>query len=441
MGQATRLGAFEGISGSVQLSASAERFGEHDAGFAVVNMRQQEESVPSGSDEQPRRQRRQRRLAVPISTLYAEWASTGIAYPYNLSIGPGAAQGIQFYQDRSFDLRPSDGTLHHNMREGLAVLTHESAGLFAMTLLLLLLVLLCAVNYICVFISRRRIRAEAYEQARVLEAENVRLYNQNMQIFNSQGSSGSGDEGGEEGGGREEELSAEPGDATRGQEARDEEKHAAAAAQKECGLEFDAGVTTFWLVDAEKLKTVLETRPGGGGGAAAAPTAAHGTDTQPDGGATPASLDEQAKGSAETTRHLPRFQELSTWEAGGWLHAVKVTALDVFLKNEAIGRRVADGVPVTWHEVLTVSHCWEQPEEPDPTGAQLRHILKHLTEQDRRSGPKIKYVWFDYWCARHHHQTSLSHLPSTISSPLSRDSRDSRGLWLPARPTAALVLL
>ncbi|KOO25348.1 trafficking protein particle complex 8 [Chrysochromulina tobinii] len=45
-------------------------------------------------------------------------------------------------------------------------------------------------------------------------------------------------------------------------------------------------------------------------------------------------------------------------------------------------------------KVLAVSHRWDRPEEPDPTGAQMKAIKRML-----RANPQYEYMWLDYSCA------------------------------------------
>ena len=43
-------------------------------------------------------------------------------------------------------------------------------------------------------------------------------------------------------------------------------------------------------------------------------------------------------------------------------------------------------------DTLVVSHCWEEPSEPDRMGVQFETIKKHLA-----ANHTIKWVWYDYW--------------------------------------------
>ena len=77
---------------------------------------------------------------------------------------------------------------------------------------------------------------------------------------------------------------------------------------------------------------------------------------------------------------LPRFQELR--DEAGALIRVPVPFMDAFL-----GKFNEKG------EYCVVSHRWMEPGEPDADGTQFRVIREHLL-----SHPKIKYLWFDFWC-------------------------------------------
>lgn len=42
---------------------------------------------------------------------------------------------------------------------------------------------------------------------------------------------------------------------------------------------------------------------------------------------------------------------------------------------------------------LIISHRWEDPKNPDPTGKQLRALIEHLQTHDG-----IEWIWMDWWC-------------------------------------------
>mmetsp|Transcript_20026 Transcript_20026/g.40664 ORF Transcript_20026/g.40664 Transcript_20026/m.40664 type:complete len:517 (-) Transcript_20026:44-1594(-) len=74
---------------------------------------------------------------------------------------------------------------------------------------------------------------------------------------------------------------------------------------------------------------------------------------------------------------LPQMQEL---RGRGWLVKQDMNFSDAC-------RGVYRG------ETLVVSHRWEQPDSPDPSGAQVTEIRAYL-----RAHPGIKFVWYDFWC-------------------------------------------
>jgi vacuolar protein 8 len=79
-------------------------------------------------------------------------------------------------------------------------------------------------------------------------------------------------------------------------------------------------------------------------------------------------------------RVLPRFQDLLR-QKPDWFEEKEIT-LEGACKHE-----YAD-------EVLAVSHCWEQPDEPDTEGKQLAAMRKYV-----RDKLAIKHVWVDFSCA------------------------------------------
>ena len=54
-------------------------------------------------------------------------------------------------------------------------------------------------------------------------------------------------------------------------------------------------------------------------------------------------------------------------------------------------------------DVLAVSHRWDEPSAPDPSGVQLGAIRAHL-----RAHPQIKRVWLDYCCMPQGHERTDS---------------------------------
>ena len=44
-------------------------------------------------------------------------------------------------------------------------------------------------------------------------------------------------------------------------------------------------------------------------------------------------------------------------------------------------------------EFCAVSHCWDEPGNPDPTLTQLQMVVDFV-----RRNPSIRWVWFDFWC-------------------------------------------
>ena len=74
----------------------------------------------------------------------------------------------------------------------------------------------------------------------------------------------------------------------------------------------------------------------------------------------------------------PRMQELRR-DHPDWLEQREIS----FAEGYA-GRYVSD--------TLVISHCWEDPTQPDGKGVQFAAIKKHLVDNKA-----IKWVWFDFW--------------------------------------------
>ena len=79
------------------------------------------------------------------------------------------------------------------------------------------------------------------------------------------------------------------------------------------------------------------------------------------------------------SRPLPRFQELCGLEHS----PIERLMLD---KRDCVGHLYR-------RHILAVSHRWDDPDEPDPNGEQLRRIVKYVCDH-----PEITYVWYDHWC-------------------------------------------
>jgi len=77
-------------------------------------------------------------------------------------------------------------------------------------------------------------------------------------------------------------------------------------------------------------------------------------------------------------QEIPRCQDLDR----SWLNLFRVPRRDAHHAGRFASR-----------EFLLVSHRWEHPQTPDPSGIQLRAIQAHL-----RKYPDVKWVWYDYWC-------------------------------------------
>lgn len=52
-----------------------------------------------------------------------------------------------------------------------------------------------------------------------------------------------------------------------------------------------------------------------------------------------------------------------------------------------------EGKPVYAHELLVISHRWDEPKNPDPKGVQIEKVKEML-----RARPELKYVWYDWCC-------------------------------------------
>jgi len=74
----------------------------------------------------------------------------------------------------------------------------------------------------------------------------------------------------------------------------------------------------------------------------------------------------------------PRMQELRR-NHPDWLEQRKISFADGYA-----GFYVSD--------TLVISHCWEDPTQPDGKGVQFAAIKKHLVDNKA-----IKWVWFDFW--------------------------------------------
>ena len=74
----------------------------------------------------------------------------------------------------------------------------------------------------------------------------------------------------------------------------------------------------------------------------------------------------------------PRMQELRR-NHPDWLEQRKISFADCYA-----GFYVSD--------TLVISHCWEDPTQPDGKGVQFAAIKEHLL-----SNPAIEWVWFDFW--------------------------------------------
>jgi vacuolar protein 8 len=77
---------------------------------------------------------------------------------------------------------------------------------------------------------------------------------------------------------------------------------------------------------------------------------------------------------------LPRFQDLQL-QRPDWFEEKEITL------EGACAHEYED-------EVLAVSHCWEQPDEPDTQGKQFAAMRAYV-----RDKPAIKHVWVDFSCA------------------------------------------
>jgi len=79
---------------------------------------------------------------------------------------------------------------------------------------------------------------------------------------------------------------------------------------------------------------------------------------------------------------LPRFQTL---DHKGFV-TPRVISHTTVVVSEDRGEAAYD-------DVLAISHRWEQPEEADMSGEQLRRIQEYL-----RENRTLKWVWYDFWC-------------------------------------------
>ena len=374
--------SYEGCTGRVALSSNAERFGSLDEAGTLVNMRRQAYGMMMRAEDSHRRQ-----LAIPLETIFVEWSAVGIASPFNMTIA--GAENLTFPFRRSYHLRPDDGTLGDSLRFLLTYLLEEQTALFVFIITLAVLVLAmmaCATWLWCsrreTIMSSKRIFAANDELAR----ENARLeaYSQAMEIVDSR-----------DGAVAEEVVS-------------DEELAAESTAQKETNLEFRGGYTSFWFVDADRLRAMktedaavqknVFARILSAGKHNPHPTFLRRAEAA---ASEPAPANQLTEGGAESLNEAvakppgPPFQRLQGMD--GMMHRIKIHRHKVYLRSSAIGERTEandadESTPVEWHEVLAVSHCWLTGDDPDPNGEQTEKLLDYLCTDEH--GQEIKYVWF-----------------------------------------------
>lgn len=92
----------------------------------------------------------------------------------------------------------------------------------------------------------------------------------------------------------------------------------------------------------------------------------------------------------EELPRLPSYRELRR-KSPGWLVERTLTVDEAC--DGGVSGSSAGGASSRARTVLAVSHRWEEDDAPDPSGAQLDAIRKHLLEH-----PEIEHVWYDYSC-------------------------------------------
>eukprot|EP00900_Chrysochromulina_parva_P014880 jgi/Chrpa1/23393/Chrysochromulina_OHIO_Genome00027730-RA len=90
-------------------------------------------------------------------------------------------------------------------------------------------------------------------------------------------------------------------------------------------------------------------------------------------------------------RMLPRFQDLQR-QRPNWFEEKEITFEGACAHEYA-------------NEVLAVSHCWEQADEPDTQGEQFAAMCAYV-----RGKPAIKHVWVDFSCAPQKERTPAEEL-------------------------------
>ena len=84
------------------------------------------------------------------------------------------------------------------------------------------------------------------------------------------------------------------------------------------------------------------------------------------------------------------------YEAAGYATLPRLQELEAkhpeWMQKQLLQRHLAYGRHAYREEILAVSHRWEQPDTPDPSGVQLQAIREHL-----QVCPSIKLVWYDFW--------------------------------------------